>query len=715
VTPSIEKTPEPKRGVTEQVAEPQEITSSGDGVTPLFGKSPDTASKVPFLVPPSTFSGAFYNPTHPERLLFLDTETSYPWPHQGDYPQPELSSPGLLQRKEKRREAHPWAKDPRRCALRFLTIQCGDYLPVTHDMMDGPIPESLRDLIASSTLIVHNLDFDISILRRYGISVSSSIIDTMIAARLLGLGKEKIQSGGFDDEIDEPYIRYGPAENPADNALDAVALRYLGIRIDKKLAKLGNSDWGASDISDSQHQYMRWDVEHLPALWSVLKKELENAGLYSCFIERMQFFPHLNQIKMTGVPIDAVIRDSDREAVSAFKTQKREELREMFKDYRHPVPKSRQKKIKVQTQDGKFKRVPVEETEEFSPSNRAHVIAALAHHGIEVQDIQKTTLTKIDAPECRLLREYAQAKTRLAAIDGVARSTFPDGRVRAAGWNQLAAVTGRLTSVEPNLQNIPRDWRHAFIAPDPYQWLSIDLAQIEVYIIALHTNCERLISLLASGKDVYVETIAPILGCVPVRGNEPCQVTDQLRGVGKVLVLGTDYGLTIYGFVRQVETLTGIRYEFQEAQRFFDAFFELYPEIKLYHDQAAAAAYDATEVRTVTGLRRFLPELKDDQDPISGYWPSLESRKRILCNTPIQGSGADLVVRAVNRFMPQLPEGVEIINLVHDEVNALCLPDQTRETISVITEGFSKTFREFFGDRLTIKLEASVGRSWADK
>src|SRR4029077_18582180 len=112
---------------------------------------------------------------------------------------------------------------------------------------------------------------------------------------------------------------------------------------------------------------------------------------------------------------------------------------------------------------------------------------------------------------------------------GIARSVFPDSRVRPAGWNQLAAKTGRI---------IPRNWRAAFEAPDPFQWLRIDLAQIEMYIIALHCQDEKLISFLASGRDVYVEVASEIFGKQPVRGNGPEEVTDLLRSAAKTLTLG---------------------------------------------------------------------------------------------------------------------------------------------------------------------------------
>jgi len=389
----------------------------------------------------------------------------------------------------------------------------------------------------------------------------------------------------------------------------------------------------------------------------------------------------------------------------------------MFQDYRATVPKSRREKIKKVKAFGQVAVIsaPVIEYEEFNPNVPAQVVAALSLHGIDAGDTQKETLQKIDSPETRLLLHYAAHKTRLITIDGIIRSTFPDGRVRAAGWNQLSARTGRITSTQPNLQNIPRAWRTAFEAPPPFYWLSIDLSQIEVYIIAMHTQCERMISILAAGKDIYVETAANIFGLSPVCGSGPDEVTDALREVGKKLVLGTDYGLTIYGFVRQIRDAVGLEFTLEGAARFFELFFEMYPEIKVYHDQAFEDALSLEEIRTISGQRRFLPPLKGDCDLRTGYWPSREYRKRVLLNTPIQGSAADLLICAVNWFLPRLPQGVEPLNLVHDEFNGLATRELLLPAYQVITEGFDAVFKRFYGDRLSVKVSGYAGRSWADK
>jgi hypothetical protein len=398
----------------------------------------------------------------------LDIETFYPWPCDGAFPQPK----NLKLSRQIKGLAHPYAKDSRRCALRFLTIQT-EYGLETFDFLDGLgphgndpdliLPPHIQRELRSSTLIGHNLDFDITVLHRFGIRTSGGVIDTMLAARLLSLGKEKLKDAGrledfipdgelgelegiVEEDEENSAAFYDP--DPSDNSLGAVIWRYLGIKLPVDHSAF---DWGRADIGPEQFAYMRADVEHLPALWERLANELEKEGLLSCFLERMEFFPHLNRIKMNGIPIDAVLRDRDRENVAILKAQKRRAVCDCFADFRPWKPKSRQRKERITLSNGKKAPVPVEEQEDFNPDSWQQVIPALALHGIEVPNTQKATLARIDAPETKLLVEYSSAKSRLTTIEGICRSTF-NSRVHASGWNQLAARTGRLHSTVPNLQ-----------------------------------------------------------------------------------------------------------------------------------------------------------------------------------------------------------------------------------------------------------------------
>jgi DNA polymerase I-like protein with 3'-5' exonuclease and polymerase domains len=214
-------------------------------------------------------------------------------------------------------------------------------------------------------------------------------------------------------------------------------------------------------------------------------------------------------------------------------------------------------------------------------------------------------------------------------------------------------------------------------------------------------------------RDVYAEYGARIFGKKPERGPGDDQITDRLRSVAKVPTLGISYGLTPFGFVRQVQNELGINYEIHEAPGFFKTFFEMFPQIAAYHARAAEDALSLDRVCTIGGTRRWLPPLMDDRD--GDYWPSFERCKKILINTPIQGSGADLVIWAVNRFMNELPEGVEIVNLVHDEVDAIVTGERLKATADVITRAFQETFAGFYpSSKLAPEIKFSCGPSWGE-
>ena len=159
--------------------------------------------------------------------------------------------------------------------------------PSTIDFQDNQeLPANVLKALAIRTLVGHNLDFDLTVLRRYGIPVSSSVIDTMVASRLLGLGKEKLkfQADAYCD-LDQKELEELAAGdfNPVDHDLAAVARRYLSIKMDKATIKLGGSDWGRNDLSAAHHNYALEDVSHLPALWNVLERELREAKLDQVF------------------------------------------------------------------------------------------------------------------------------------------------------------------------------------------------------------------------------------------------------------------------------------------------------------------------------------------------------------------------------------------------------------------------------------------------
>jgi DNA polymerase I-like protein with 3'-5' exonuclease and polymerase domains len=734
--PPANQVPEPIGGVV-QVTEENLKDEFGPQLGPPLKPSESTLkqgwSKVVQVVPPkneiflkppppSTPAAGFCTPTHPERYIGVDLETFYPWPSDG-----EISNEDRRRRKDGK--AHPYAKDPRRNAIRLLSIHDGTEVRV-FDLFTETVPDDVRDLLRNSTLIIHNADFDITALRRHGFEVSSSIFDTLLAAQLLSLGevepKRRKQKSPENPDSDEDFDREEEGTEfektfvPVSNEFSAVIERYLGTKMEKATSKLGGSDWSCASLTPAQLAYARDDATHFQALRIKLTEELHSAGQWENFRERSEFLIHLNNVKFAGIPVDREMLQADKTTSEELIATTKAELREMFKDYRPLVPKSRRKKTKlkgVSINGAVFGSGP--STEEINPGYHVHIKAALAAHGIVVENTQKATLSAIDSAETRAFCRYNEQTKLLSIIKGIEKSIFHDGRVRSAQWNQLVARSGRIIPREPNVQQLPRKWRKPFRVLAPWFWLKMDLSQIEIYILAIHCQCPYLIELLQSGKDIYVLIAAEIFGKVPQRGEGKNQVSETLRETTKTLVLGIAYCLMHRSFIRRVEIATrpsfgvqGVLYSLEDAQQFYAKFFEMFPEVKLYQDRMFEDALTEDFVYTATGQRRFLPPLLDDEEP-NGYSKSRSYRHHVLVNTPIQGGAACHYIRSINKLIPRLPAPVELVHLIHDEVGLLVTQETAQATIEAVTLSFQEAFTEIFGSQLSVKLEPQLSGSWA--
>ena len=204
-----------------------------------------------------------------------------------------------------------------------------------------------------------------------------------------------------------------------------------------------------------------------------------------------------------------------------------------------------------------------------------------------------------------------------------------------------------------------------------------------------------------------------IFGVQPVRKKEEGCVTEVLRDQAKPVVLGTNYGLTVWGLCRRFREEFGKELSLEEAQTFFDTFFEMFPRVAEYQARAAEEALVFDCVRTAGGQRRWLPPLLES-DQEENYWPSFERRKKIIINSPIQGGQADLQIRAVNKFMPKLPPSAEVVNLIHDAVDIVVTAATLQPTVEIIRSAFQEAFAELYGNVLTPKIKFSYGTSWGE-
>jgi DNA polymerase-1 len=257
------------------------------------------------------------------------------------------------------------------------------------------------------------------------------------------------------------------------------------------------------------------------------------------------------------------------------------------------------------------------------------------------------------------------AKLKSTYTDKLPEMINPDTRRVHTNYAQAVAVTGRLASNDPNLQNIPirtaegRRIREAFIAPPGYHLVSADYSQIELRIMAHLSRDEGLLAAFAAGEDVHRATAAEVFGV------ETGAVDAEQRRYAKVINFGLIYGMSAFGLARQL----GL--ERAAAQQYMERYFARYPGVKRYMDETRARAREDGYVETVFGRRLWLPEIRSSNQQRRG------NAERAAINAPMQGTAADLIklaMIAVHRWIGDGRLGTKLIMQVHDEL-VLEVPD----------------------------------------
>jgi DNA polymerase-1 len=331
--------------------------------------------------------------------------------------------------------------------------------------------------------------------------------------------------------------------------------------------------------------------------------------------------------------------------------------------------------------------LPVLKRTKTGPSTDASVLEELAAAGHEVP---------------RLMLDYRELeKLRNTYVDALPRLVNPDtGRIHTS-FNQTVAATGRLSSSDPNLQNIPirtalgREVRKAFVAEPDHLILGVDYSQIELRVLAHFSGDAPLVEAFRSGVDVHRQTAAVIFDL------EIGEVTSEQRGQAKTINFATLYGQGAFSLGRQL----GISRE--EAQAFIDQYFERFSGVRSFLDAQVEQAREKGYVETLMGRRRYVPELK------STNWNIRQFGERIAQNTPIQGTAADLIKKAmldVSEVLAAEGTGARMLLQVHDELLfevPAARVDEVRGQVVARMEGALA---------LDVPLVADwgVGRSWYD-
>jgi DNA polymerase-1 len=303
-----------------------------------------------------------------------------------------------------------------------------------------------------------------------------------------------------------------------------------------------------------------------------------------------------------------------------------------------------------------------------------------------------------------ILEQRQLSKLLSTYVDALPAMVNPrTGRVHTS-FNQTGAETGRLSSTNPNLQNIPvrtdvgREIRRAFVAEPGWQLLSADYSQVELRILAHISGDEYLLAAFARGEDIHTSAAAKVYG-IPLS-----QVTKEQRAVAKMMNFATSYGVTAFGLAQR----TGLSRS--EADQFMQRYFATYPGVKRYIEETRALAREQGYVETLLGRRRYFPVLKTTANTQQAY-NIRQAAERAAINHPIQGTAADIIKIAMIRLHRALGAGgyrSRILLQVHDEL----VLEAPADELTAVSQLVRDTMEGAYELKAALKVDLEAGPNW---
>jgi DNA polymerase-1 len=551
--------------------------------------------------------------------------------------------------------------------------EAGWYIPIKAPSEDPQLSqqtvlEALAPLLQDAKLpkYGHNLKYDITVLERAGARVAGLSFDTMVGEWLV---------------------------NPASKSLGLKSLAWT--RLKQRMTPItdligkGKSQLTMDQVPVAQAApYACADVDMTHRLVDVLTPELEEEELWSLFTEvEMPLIPVLSAMEMAGVRLDVAFL----EQMSKELTDRLVELETQIQDmvgYAFNVNSTQQ------LSDALFK------TLELPTQGMRHTKTGHYSTAAGVLERLQGKHPVIDL----ILEQRGLAKLKSTYVDALPQLVNPDtGRLHTS-YNQTGTVTGRISSSEPNLQNIPirtelgRRVRRAFVAESGHQLIGADYSQVELRVMAHISGDRGLLEAFARDEDIHASTAAAIMG-VPLE-----DVTSDMRRVAKAVNFGLSYGQTAYGLAGA----TGLTQA--EAEDFIKTYFERFPKVREYIDLTKARATRQGYVETLLGRKRYFPEL------LPGSRASHNARQaaeRMAINAPIQGTAADIIKIAMihlHRALQEQSLRARMTLQVHDEL-VLETPNDEVETVKTLIR---QVMENAFELKVPLKVDLKVGQNWEE-
>lgn len=515
-------------------------------------------------------------------------------------------------------------------------------------------PDSLK--------IGQNIKYDLIMLANYGVTLKGKMFDTMIAHYVL-----------------QPELRHGM------DYLAEIYLKYETIKIEELIGAKGKKQGNMRDLApEAVYKYACEDADVTLKLKQVLENELETNEVKKLFEEiEMPLVPVLAYMERNGVRIDTDALKETSRHFTARMNQIEEEVHQLAgMEFNIASPKQVGEvlfdRLKIVEKAKKTKTGQYVTSEEVLESLRGkHEIVGkiLEHRGLK-----------------KLLGTY---------IDALPQLINPaTGRIHTS-FNQTVTATGRLSSSNPNLQNIPirnedgKEIRKAFIPDEGCEFFSADYSQIELRIMAHLSNDPHMIEAFQKDQDIHAATAAKIY---KVKLEE---VTREQRNKAKTANFGIIYGISVFGLAERLNV------DRKEAKALIDGYFENYPNVKAYMDQSIQEAREKGYIETIFKRKRYLPDINSKNAVVRGY------AERNAINAPIQGSAADIIKVAMIRIYQRFQEeGIhsKMILQVHDELNFSVLPEEKEKVQQIVISEMEAAYKM----KAPLRADHGWGHNWLE-
>ncbi|MFY0675711.1 MAG: DNA polymerase I [Neptuniibacter sp.] len=543
------------------------------------------------------------------------------------------------------------------------------YVPVAHDYMGAPeqisrevLLTKLKPLLESEQhkKVGQHLKYDMNVLARYGIELQGIAFDTML----------------------ESYILNSTATR---HDMDSLADRYLGVKTIKfeEIAGKGKKQLTFNQIEMEQAApYAAEDADITLRLHQAIDAQLSKDQTLSNVFQEIEkpLIPVLSRIERNGALVDAAMLGEQSIELAARMVELEREAYDLAgKEFNLASPKQLQQILFEELEIPVIKKTP-----KGAPSTAEDVLQELA----------------LEYPLPKLILEHRSlSKLKSTYTDKLPLMINPEtGRIHTS-YHQAVTATGRLSSTDPNLQNIPvrtqegRRIRHAFVAPQGYKIVAADYSQIELRIMAHLSQDKGLLDAFSKGEDIHRATAAEVFKV----GLD--EVSADQRRSAKAINFGLIYGMSAFGLAKQL----GIARK--EAAQYIEHYFETYPGVQHYMDDIRTKAQEEGYVETLFGRRLYLPEIKAKNAM------RRQAAERTAINAPMQGTAADIIKRAmvaVDQWLPESEFDVRMIMQVHDELVFEVREDQVDQFITEVKAQMAGA-----ADLdVPLLVEAGVGENW---